>query len=747
MFSSGLSTMSPQGSALNVDLAEFSRRAALGALQLAGLTLWTGPLAATRLLAESSPSGGPAKSIIFLSLFGGPPHQDTFDLKEEAPSEVRGEFRSIATSLNGLRVCEYLPKLARLAHLYTVIRSVTHEDNAHESAFYSLMTGWPHPQPNTNARPAPIDYPCYGVSLESLQPPAEPVPGFVIAGGVTSSGIGQTAGFFGPHRAPFVLRQDASEPDFGIPELSLPGDVQLPRLSTRRNLLERLDDMTRSMDQQNPGRYSTIQTRAFELLSKVRLRDALEISQVSEAKRDAYGRNPFGQNVLLARRLIEAGVPVVQVNWRNRGDGGLDTHYDNFNQCKGNLLPKLDACLSTLLIDLEERGLLDQTLVVAAGEFGRTPHINADAGRDHWAGCNSVILAGGGIQRGMVYGSSNKIGAYPATNPVGPWDLFATLLHCYGVDTETMLRDAQGRPHPLCQGTPIADVLRDSRTSPKLEAAERATVNSPADFSEPAGESRGHEPFSTHVVLAPTLKVNPADGATMIWIPGGEFMMGSDEYSIEQPPHWVKVRPFWMALTPVTTAMYRRFTSQTGHRLPEFSNQHLMDPKLCDADDQPVIGVSYEDAVCYCQWAGGRLPTEAEWEFAARGTDGRNYPWGNEPPRPGRAAYGRILGKGGKAALVGTHPGDISPFGVLDLAGNVLEWCADWFGPYSADEGEPLVDPRGPAQGTRRAQRGGCWMYDERSLRTTERIQGVPHQRLNLVGFRLVMDADGVVKN
>jgi formylglycine-generating enzyme required for sulfatase activity len=311
------------------------------------------------------------------------------------------------------------------------------------------------------------------------------------------------------------------------------------------------------------------------------------------------------------------------------------------------------------------------------------------------------------------------------------------MLRCYGIDPETTLRDAQGRPHPLCRGTAIADVLDDSTVA--ADSAPRIRM----DVSQADAPRTTSASFPTRPLAAPITRVNPIDGETLVWIPGGEFVMGSDEYAIERPPHRVRVRPFWMGRTPVTNAMYRDFVAKTGHRPQEFANQHLMNPKLWDGDDQPAIGVSYDDAVAYCTWAGGRLPTEAEWEFAARGTDGRLYPWGNEPPRPGRAAYGRILGKGGATAPVGTHPGDEGPFGVLDLAGNVLEWCLDWFGPY-ADDAKPLIDPRGPSQGTRRVQRGGCWMYDDRSLRATERIQGVPHQRLNLVGFRVVVDAESI---
>ena len=711
----------------------FLRQAATGAIGLPGLTLWTGPPGASAALTDAIRQAPTAKSIIFLSLYGGPPHQDTFDLKEAAPLEIRGEFKSIATSLNGFRVCEYLPELAKLAHLYTVVRSVTHNDNSHESAFYSLMTGWPHAQPNTNARPNPADYPNFGVVMEQLRPPLEPVPGFMLAGGVTSTGIGQTAGFLGRSRAPYVLPQDASSPQFSVPDFDIEADVSGLRLSQRRSLLEHFDDVTRLADVRAAHQFSTIQSRAFSMLSSTRLRQAFDLGQESPERRDAYGRNPFGQNLLVARRLVEAGVPVVQVNWRNKGDGGMDTHYDNFNQCKGTLLPRLDACLSSLLIDLSERGLLDQTLVVAAGEFGRTPKINDLAGRDHWAGCNSILLAGGGIRSGFVYGSSDRIGAYPATNPVGPWDVYATMLHCYGINSETVLHDATGRPHPICKGTPIHAVLNDS---PPANGA-RPDIPPPPRVQLAAPVTTDFSPAASTDYRTRTANI---DGSTLMYVPGGDFTMGSAQYSVEAPPHMVRVNPFWLAQTPVTTAMYKVFVAATGHRGQEFYNQHLVDSTLFYSDDHPAIGVSYEDAVAYCKWAGGRLPTEAEWEFAARGTDGREYPWGNDLPRPGRAVYGRAIGYGGKPDPVGTTPGDCSPFGILDMAGNVLEWCADWFGPYSANGSTPQTNPKGVAQGANRVLRGGCWSYEARSLRTTERLQQPPSQRLCLIGFRMAMD-------
>lgn len=235
----------------------------------------------------------------------------------------------------------------------------------------------------------------------------------------------------------------------------------------------------------------------------------------------------------------------------------------------------------------------------------------------------------------------------------------------------------------------------------------------------------------------PGPRVHQKTGAVLLYIPGGEFMMGGSEFSSERPAHRVRLSPYWIGRTEVTNSMYRRFLAETGHPPTVLAGEERF-----NADDQPVVGVDWSDAAAYCAWAGGRLPTEAEWEFAARGTDGRPYPWGAEPPQPGRAVFDRDFLKG-QAAPAGSTPGDVSPFGVLDLAGNVSEWCADWAAPYPADGPEPLLDPKGPSTGTLRVRRGGSYMSSGPGLRATERYFTPPAPLLNrrYVGFRLAMDA------
>lgn len=235
----------------------------------------------------------------------------------------------------------------------------------------------------------------------------------------------------------------------------------------------------------------------------------------------------------------------------------------------------------------------------------------------------------------------------------------------------------------------------------------------------------------------PRVKTNPKDGSTLVFIPGGEFTMGSDQFSIERPPHPVRLGPYWIGRTEVTNALYKRFLQESGRKAPPF-----IDDVRYNQREQPVVGVRWEDAAAYCRWAGARLPTEAEWEFAARGTDGRLYPWGNAAPMPGQAVFGRVLGKGGAAAAVGTTPGDVSPFGVLDLAGNALEWCADWFAPYPEEQAAVEVNPTGPPEGRRHVMRGGCWNYEKEGLRSTARLPTPIGDETPLSGFRIALDAE-----
>ena len=236
-------------------------------------------------------------------------------------------------------------------------------------------------------------------------------------------------------------------------------------------------------------------------------------------------------------------------------------------------------------------------------------------------------------------------------------------------------------------------------------------------------------------------RVNSKDGTLLLYVPGGEFVVGSDEFSVERPPHTVRVSPFWMGRTEVSNAQYRQFLKATNTKPTVYNSQTLYsDPA------QPVVGVTWDDAAAYCRWAGGRLPRESEWEFAARGSDGRQYPWGNAEPTESRAVYGRIFGQGGKPEAVGTTPGDVSPFGVLDMAGNVMEWCSDWYGPYPAESEQTLVDPAGPATGSKRIMRGGCWNFQAFALRLSHRWPTVPQLQggTEHCGLRLVVDTDDV---
>ncbi|MBN9516917.1 DUF1501 domain-containing protein [bacterium] len=412
------------------------------------------------LLARDSASGPAprAKACIVLFMWGGPSHVDTWDPKPDAPREIRGEFASVATSVPGLRISEHFPRLAKLAHRYTVVRSMTHTDPAHLSPVHHLFTGRVAPVPNSDAAPATRnDSPHLGAVLAKLRPSAAGVPTAVTlpwqvshpsAPGGTAPG--QHAGWLGAGYDPFVASGNPSAPGFGVAGLGATGDVT----AGRADLLRALD--TRGAD---PAQFGPVRAKALDLLTSGKVAGAFDLSREPDRIRDHYGRHPHGQSCLLARRLVEAGSRLVCVNWPDDRQSFWDTHGNNFPSLKNRLMPPADAGFAALLEDLAARGMLDETLVVWVGEFGRNPRVDNGGGREHWPGCYSAVLAGGGVRGGAVYGSSDKVGGRPATNPTSPADLTATIYHALGLDPEMMLPDRLNRPLPLADGKPLTTLF------------------------------------------------------------------------------------------------------------------------------------------------------------------------------------------------------------------------------------------------------------------------------------------------
>jgi hypothetical protein len=390
-----------------------------------------------------------------------------WDMKPAAPAEIRGEFKPIATTVPGIQLSEHLPRLARHMHRCALVRSVHHSvNNAHAAAVYCALTGHDRGEIGGGARPT--DHPAIGSVMARVRPPSTPVLPFVSMPYVTQEGAGgpPQPGFFGGWLGrsydPLFMLRDPNAPGFGMPELSRPGDVGRERMDHRRELLGQLGAGS-------PGWRSERQlqdldgftARAFSLLESPATQQAFQLDREPLPVREAYGRNIYGQCVLLARRLIEAGTRVACISWAPDANATWDTHGNNFKKLKDTLLPQLDAALSSLLNDLAERGRLERTLVAVMGEFGRTPKINNNgAGRDHYNFCYSLLLAGGGIKGGHVHGSSDSIGARPKTCPVKPADVIATIYHCLGVPAELELTDRLQRPFQLVPwGSPIVDLV------------------------------------------------------------------------------------------------------------------------------------------------------------------------------------------------------------------------------------------------------------------------------------------------
>jgi hypothetical protein len=464
-----------------------SRRALLraGALGAFGLSL-PDVLRAMAAAPTSLPGFGRARRCILLFLTGGPPQHDTWDMKPDAPAEIRGELRPIDTAVPGLRVSELCPLLASRLDRCTLMRSVTHADTVHTSAGYTMLTGVYHPTPNEataeNIRPTPDDHPHLG-SLVSYarqhgyaplaeSAPAGRLPDFIalpetIRDANVNTFPGQDAGFLGRRYGPLLIEADERRERLLRPEILLPAEITTDRYRTRRELFARLDAAAESLArmQTAAGPIAAIRdhyAQAFELVGSPAARQAFDLEQESDSTRQRYGAHLFGRGCLMARRLAEAGVPLVTVYWHYEGPDDSpvwDTHWNNFRHLRGRLMPPTDQALAALLDDLTDRGLLADTLLVVMGEFGRTPRINGYAGRDHWPHAQSILLAGAGLPQGAAYGASDKRGAYPADRPVTPPDLTATLLHLLGVPLEMTLTTPAGRSLPACQGTPIAKLV------------------------------------------------------------------------------------------------------------------------------------------------------------------------------------------------------------------------------------------------------------------------------------------------
>jgi uncharacterized protein (DUF1501 family) len=459
-------------------LLALSRREVLriGGLCGLGLSLPT-------LLAQQPRSGsdgstfGRAKRIIVLYLHGGHPQQETFDPKPNGPSAVRGEFGASATSVVGVQFSELLPQTARLAHYLAVIRSMSHGNANHVTASLSANTGHSHPPgiPETDFPPAPNDFPPFGAVLDSLRstprqtssgdPVSSDLPTWVRVGPLMrrNNGTvlhGQLPGFLGAAHASFDVDQELLAADVRIRAVAGPADMTALRLTGRRNLLQQFEESRRLIDQSAQARDLDAHfQKAFALLTSDRVRRAFDLASEPQKLRDRYGKTEFGQRCLLARRLTEAGVPIINVSYCHTPQGSWDTHSQNFKQMKDLLAPTFDTAFAALLQDLAERGMLDDTLVLVNAEFGRTPTINRNAGRDHWPWVYSLVLAGAGIRAGTVYGASDNSAAYPTDRPHDPKDLAATIYHLLGVDPQTAVVDRAGRPYSLVIGRPIEGVL------------------------------------------------------------------------------------------------------------------------------------------------------------------------------------------------------------------------------------------------------------------------------------------------
>lgn len=447
-------------------------------LRVGGATAWGLSLPALLRARESANAGllasnqsfGRAKNLIFLYLQGGPPQHETFDPKPRAPAEIRGPFKPIATNVPGIDFCELLPRTARIADKLAVVRSMSTDDNVHSSSGYWVLTGYKYVGPNARTIQS-TDWPYFG-SLVKMLKPSDRMPPLstvwipdIMRLNESVTPAGQTGGLLGAQWTPERFIGDPASANYQVRGLSL-GDLPPLRFQNRIRLLAQVEEHFRRVNRSQPVRdYDVFQQQAFDLLTSSRAKQAFEIEREPDAVRERYTRSTWGQSCLLARRLIEAGVRMVHVNWpREPGDNAVDnplwdTHAQNHDRVEDVLCPQFDVSFTALIDDLAERGLLDETLVVAIGEFGRTPKINAKAGRDHWGSVFSFVMAGAGISGGQVYGASDANGAYPARDRVQPGQLTATIFHLLGIDSQGFFHDKEGRERRLTAHEPLFQLL------------------------------------------------------------------------------------------------------------------------------------------------------------------------------------------------------------------------------------------------------------------------------------------------
>jgi hypothetical protein len=440
-----------------------SRRVFLQSFAGAAAALWSGW---SRLAAAQPKANGKARSVILIFNCGAPSHIDLWDMKPEATDTVRGEFKPIATNVPGIQVGELMPRLAERADKLAIVRSVHHTQSSHNSGMYYSVVGRPYRIDSTLINPSPTDYPSFGTLVGWLAQRdgySGKVPPYVITPEPHCDSRvyitpGQFGGCLGSKYDPFVLQADPNAEDFKVRNLRLNDELTTERLVERSKLLGKLGASTRPVPSPTAAEYDAHRAEATHLVASGEAAKAFDLSQEPTKVRERYGRHAWGQSHLLARRLVEAGTRFVTTV--NGPSIIWDTHLDNFGRLKNRLVPPMEQAYAALLDVLSERGLLDSTLVIWMGDFGRTPTINKDAGRDHWPQCYSVVFAGGGVRGGQVVGASDKIGAYPTERPIKPADLHATVFRLLGYDPKAITYyTSDRRPTMLSEGEAIKELL------------------------------------------------------------------------------------------------------------------------------------------------------------------------------------------------------------------------------------------------------------------------------------------------